>query len=134
MVEMGTYYFIIEQVLSEAQNKHQSYQFVIPLPKGSPCLAPTNPANPGLRRGFVSSMIEEKSLELIMKGKFGPFERDREEFKKIAFTTFDMTHFGVQILIEEAFRKFEEFHCVKLLTSAVKNRANLKKGLIRSTQ
>jgi hypothetical protein len=89
MIEMATYYFVIEHVVSESLHKHQNFHFVVPLPKKSE----------GLRKqtgslGMVSSMLTTDSLQKILEGKFGLFERDREDFRKLKFRTFDMTHFG----------------------------------------
>ena len=61
-------------------------------------------------------MLTEESLKLIVKGTFGPFERDREKFRKeIKFSTFDITHFAFQIIADESLRKIEEFSSALLM-------------------
>lgn len=89
MIEMATYYFIIEHVVSEALHKHTNFLFTVPLPKKSKGLE----KRPG-SLGIVSSMLTQESLQKILEGKFGSFERDREEFRKLKFQSFDITHFA----------------------------------------
>ena len=83
--------------------------FVVPLPEQSK----TKKYQKGL--GLISSMLHEESLKRIVRGDFSnfnnfgnnnKFEDVCEEFKKLEFTTFDMTHFAVQILVDESLRKF----------------------------
>lgn len=79
MVEMATYYFIIEQVSAEtattAKNsqetvpgKHTNFMFVLPLPIDSQALKKDN------QMGLISSMLEPTSLQRIKAGEFGHFD------------------------------------------------------------
>jgi len=127
MVEMATYYFVIENVMSETlqykkenERKHSNFLFTVPLPKKSEGLS----KEPGAL-GIISSMLTAESHQKICKeGKFGSFERDREEFRKLKFRTFDITHFAFQILVEESLRKFEEFASIKFLTTLRNSKSN----------
>lgn len=88
MVEIATYYFILESVASEQLSMHRSYHLVVPLPRESKALK--------TKKGLVSAMLLEDSLNKIIEGKYGPFDRDREAFRKeVRFTTFDITHFAM---------------------------------------
>lgn len=86
---------------------------MVPLPIQSKVLGRLNEAS---SHGLVSAMLTEDSLAMIVKGVFGPFERDRETFRKeIKFNSFDITHFAFQIVADESIRRFEEFGSTLLM-------------------
>ena len=65
MVEMATFYFLIEQVVAETQDKHSNFMFVVPLPKDSKTKKD--------KKGLISSMLDDESYQRIIKGDFSNF-------------------------------------------------------------